>query len=56
MIGKIRIWFSRHGHKLTWFIIGWLVTSGMRDFAMGNFVGATLSLAVAYLNYILDPA
>ena len=52
---NIRRWFMRNGYKVTWFVIGWLVTSGLRDLAMGNFVGALISFGFAYLNYILNP-
>lgn len=55
MNNKVRMWFMRNGYKLTWFIIGWLVTSGIRDLMMGNFVGAAMAFGVAYLNYILNP-
>lgn len=56
MNNKIRYWFARNGYKITWFIIGWLVTSGLRDLAMGNFIGAAFSFGFAYLNYILNPS
>lgn len=54
MNSKLRYWFARHGTKITWFIIGWMVTSGIRDLFMGNFVGAALSFVIAYVNYALN--
>ena len=51
---SIRIWFRRHSYKIVWFIMGWLVTSGLRDIAMGNYIGGLMSLGFAYLNYILN--
>ncbi len=54
MNGKIRFWLARNGVKVTWFLIGWLVTSGIRDLLMGNFVGAAFSFLFAYLNYALN--
>ena len=50
---KIRRWFYLHQPKIAWFIIGWLTTSGIRDLLMGNYIGAIISFAFAYLNYIM---
>lgn len=51
---KIRYWVRRNSVQITWFVIGWLVTSGIRDLLMGNIVGAALSFGFAYLNYVLS--
>ena len=48
---KFKYWARMHGTEITWFLIGWLVTSGIRDLFMGNLFGAALSFGVAYLNY-----
>jgi hypothetical protein len=55
MNNKVRIWFMRNGYKLTWALIGWRFSSGIRDLMMGNFIGAIFSFGFAYLNYILNP-
>jgi hypothetical protein len=48
------MWYFRNQSNITWFIIGWLVTSGLRDLMMGNFFGAFLSFLFAYINYALS--
>ena len=52
-VTKIRMWMYRNQAKIAWFIIGWLVTSGIRDLMMGNIVGALISFAFAFLNYVM---
>ena len=55
MNNKVRIWFMRNGYKVTWFIIGWLVTSGFNDLFAGHYISALFAFGFAYLNYIINP-
>ena len=54
MNNKIKFLFMHNGHNVTWFIIGWLVTAGIRDLMLGNFGYAAFSFGFAYLNFILN--
>lgn len=54
MSGKIKQWFLRNQNNILWFLIGWLVTSGIRDLLMGNYIGAFISFAIAYVNYAIN--
>lgn len=51
---KIRNWYLRNQKNITWFLIGWMVTSGFRSLIMGDFISAAILFAVAYLNYIMS--
>jgi len=51
---KIRTWMYIHQPKITWFLIGWLTTSGIRDLFMGNYFSALISFGIAYLNYVMS--
>jgi len=48
---KFKRWVRIHSTEIAWFIIGWLVTSGIRDLLMGNIIGALISFGFAFLNY-----
>ena len=52
---NIKRWFARNGYKVTWFIIGMLVTNGLTDLFSGLYISALISFGFAYLNYILNP-
>lgn len=52
-VTKIRMWLYRNQSKITWFIIGSLVTTGIRDLLVGNIVGALISFVIAFLNYVM---
>ena len=54
MNNGIRQWYAKNGYKVTWFILGWLVTCGLSNLLMGNFLGAIIDFGFAYLNYILN--
>ena len=51
---KIRYWLMINQQKILWFLIGWLVTSGIRDLMMGNYIGAIISFAFAFANYVMS--
>jgi hypothetical protein len=51
---KFKQWARRYSTEISWFIIGALVATGIRDLLMGNFLGALISFGFAYLNYALS--
>jgi len=50
---KFRLWYFKNRTEITWFLMGWLTLSGIEDLSNGNYVGATMSLVLAYIIYKL---
>ena len=53
-MNNLKLWYCKNQTEITWFIIGFLVFSGMQDLSIGNYVGATISFVLAYINYGLN--
>jgi hypothetical protein len=51
-MNKFRAWYLRNQTEITWFLIGWLVLGGLYDFGRGEYVGALVLWALAFINYI----
>jgi hypothetical protein len=54
MLENFRQWYLRNYTQITWFLIGFLVMAGLYDIGKGNYVGAAISFAIAYINYIFS--
>lgn len=52
MLERFRNWYLTNQIEITWFLIGFLIMSALVDFGRGNFIGMTISLAIAYINYL----
>jgi hypothetical protein len=44
-------WYKTYYDEITWFIIGFLVHDGLTDLVHGNYLGALISLGLAWVNY-----
>jgi len=53
-MNSVRQWYMRNAKEITWFLIGFLVMAGVQDLSIGNYVGATVSFVLAYINYKLN--
>lgn len=53
-MNKFKQWYMYNATEITWFLIGFLVFAGLQDLSMGNYVGAAISFALAYINYKLN--
>ena len=53
-MNSIRQWYLRNAKEITWFLIGFLVMAGLQDLSIGNYVGASVSFALAFINYKLN--
>ena len=54
MLDNFRRWYLLNYTEITWFLIGFLVMSGLTDLGAGNYTGAVISFAIAYINYIFS--
>jgi hypothetical protein len=54
MLDNFRLWYLRNYTEITWFLIGFLVMSGLVDLGDGNYTGAVISFGIAYINYIFS--
>lgn len=48
-----RNWYIKYQDQISWFLIGFLVNSGLTALAEEHYLSALLSFGIAYLNYIL---
>jgi len=53
-MNNIRQWYLRNAKEITWFLVGFLVMAGLQDLSVGNYVGASVSFVLAYINYKLN--
>lgn len=51
---KLVQWYTNNSNEITWFVIGVCMTGGINLLALGNYVSAIVSFALAYLNYMLN--
>lgn len=51
-MNKFVQWYNRNYTEITWFLIGFLVMSGVSDLGEANYTGALISFGVAGLNYL----
>lgn len=52
MLDNFRMWYLRNYTEITWFIIGFLVMSGIVDLGDSNYTSAVISFGIAYINYL----
>jgi hypothetical protein len=52
-MNSIRQWYLKNHTEITWFLIGFLIMSGLQDLSVGNYIGALISFGLAYINYKL---
>jgi hypothetical protein len=53
-MNQFRQWYLTNQKEITWFLIGFMVFAGLQDLSVGNYVGAAISFALAYINYKLN--
>ena len=53
-MNKFRQWYLTNQTEITWFLIGFLTLGGLQDLSVGNYVGALINFALAYINYTLN--
>ena len=53
-MNKFRQWYLNNAKEITWFLIGFLVMAGLQDLSVGNYVGASVSFILAFINYKLN--
>ena len=54
MFENFRQWYRRYYTEITWFLIGWLVMSGLVSLHNNDLEGAIISFALAAVNYFLS--
>jgi len=54
MYSRIRPWFVRNQHRITWFIVGTMVISIGDYLARGDLTNAALCTIVAVANIVMD--
>jgi hypothetical protein len=52
-MNSIRQWYLKNHTEITWFLIGFLIMSGLQDLSVGNYIGSLISFGLAYINYKL---
>lgn len=53
-MNNFKLWYLKNQTEITWFLMGWLVLSGIQDLGNENYFGALISFGLAYLNYKLN--
>lgn len=51
---KFIAWYQRNYTEISWFLIGFLVMSGLQALKQGDMSGAVFAFALAGLNYWMD--
>jgi hypothetical protein len=54
MLENFRQWYLRNYTEITWFLIGFLVMSGIVDLRNDNYLSASFTFGIAYINYIFS--
>jgi len=54
MWDNFRLWYISNQDAISWFIIGYLVSSGMTNLACGLYGSAILDFIIAGINYKLS--
>jgi hypothetical protein len=50
-MNDFRKWYIRNHTEITWFLIGWLTMAGVDELLRGDWLNASISLGLAFLNY-----
>lgn len=51
-MNSFKAWYCTHRVEITWFIIGWLMLSGMQSAISGQYINALFDFGFAFLNYV----
>ena len=51
---KFREWYLRNFVKINWFIIGFLIMSGIHEFDRGNYITACVDWFIAAVNWYFE--
>jgi hypothetical protein len=52
-MNQIKQFFYEYRTEITWFLIGFMTLDGLQAIGRGDYLNATLSFALVYLNYKL---
>lgn len=52
-MNKFLSWYNRHYTEITWFLMGWLIMSGLVQLQRTDYIGALIDFVLAYFNYLL---
>lgn len=52
-MNKFKTWYVTNQDAITWFLIGWISSSGLYELARGEYVWAAVLFVIAYGNYLL---
>jgi hypothetical protein len=52
-MNKVREWYITNQDAISWFIIGFLIASGLSALAEGRLSGAAVNFVIAGINYWL---
>ncbi len=52
MLERFRMWYLRNYTEISWFLIGFLVMTGLVQAGRGEYLEALLSWAIAVMNYL----
>ena len=52
-MNNFKLWYLKNQTEITWFLMGWLVLSGIQDLGNENYFGALILFGLAYINYKL---
>ena len=53
-MNKFRAWYLKYYTEITWFLIGFLIMSGLHDLNIRDYTGAVISFGLAWVNYIFS--
>ena len=51
MLEQFRQWYLRNYDAITWFVIGFLIATGLSEFASGDWADALVFWVIAAINY-----
>jgi hypothetical protein len=54
MLDNFRRWYLRNHTEITWFLIGFLIMSGLINLGQGDYLSAVLTFGVAWINYFFS--
>jgi hypothetical protein len=52
-MSKFKEWYVTHQDAITWFLIGWIASSGLTELVKGNYIWSAVLFVIAYANYLL---
>lgn len=50
---KFKQWYVRNQDAITWFIIGWMLPSGIYSLSQGDLLWSAIQFTIAGTNYFL---